>query len=291
MAIAWTTIGYPIGAVVLGWCASELLATHDWRVVFRFGAAATAAMIPVVWVLVPESVHWLCRVQPEGALPRLNRALAKLRRPAVDALPAREPPTHKVAIAEILAPGMARLTLVLTLAYFLHITTFYYILKWVPKIVVDMGFQAALAGKVLVWANVGGALGGALFGWLVARAGLKTLTIAVMFIGGVMVIVFGRGQADLAGLSAICAAAGFFTNAAIVGLYTMFAQYFPTHLRATGTGFAIGVGRGGAALAPVLAGLLFKSGMGLQPVSIIMACGSFLALLTLFALRPPRAAA
>jgi benzoate transport len=286
MAVAWYTIGYPIGAVALGWCASELLVTHDWRMVFRFGAVVTAAMIPVVWFLVPESVHWLCRVQPPGALEKINRALTSMRHAVIEALPARAAVTHKVSTAEILTPALLPVTVVLTAAYFLHIITFYYILKWIPKIVVEMGFAAPLAGKVLVWANVGGAVGGAIFGWLATRVPLRTLTMVVMLVGGVMVIVFGRGQPDLQGLAAICAIAGFFTNAAIVGLYAMLAHYYPTHLRATGTGFAIGVGRGGAALGPALAGFLFQGGMTLQHVSIVMACGSFLGLLTLFALRP-----
>ena len=70
--------------------------------------------------------------------------------------------------------------MIVTLAYFFHITTFYFILKWVPKIVVDMGFAASSAAGVLVWANVGGATGGAVFGVLTQRFGVKALTIGVL---------------------------------------------------------------------------------------------------------------
>jgi benzoate transport len=288
IAIAWTVVGYPLGAVILGWISSKLLATHDWRVVFEFGAAMTAMMIPVVWFLVPESVHWLCRVQPRGALAKVNVALGKLGREPIEALPPLPAQASKVSIAALFSPGLAATTIFVTLAYFLHISTFYFILKWVPKIVVDMGFAASLAGTVLVWANVGGAIGGALFGWLATRVGLRPLTIVVMVLGGGMVIVFGNGHSDLANLSMVCAIAGFFTNAGIVGLYAMLARYFPTQVRATGTGFGIGVGRGGAALGPALAGFLFASGMGLQGVAIVMACGSFLAALTLLLFRGAR---
>jgi hypothetical protein len=58
-------------------------------------------------------------------------------------------------------------------------------------------------------------------------------------------------------------------------------------VRASGTGFAIGVGRGGAALSPMLAGLLFQTGFGLQEVAIIMASGAAVAALALLLL--PRA--
>src|SRR6185436_10280469 len=75
-------------------------------------------------------------------------------------------------------------------------------------------------------------------------------------------------------LKVIVCICGFFTNAGIVGLYTLLALAYPTHLRATGTGVVIGAGRGGAALAPILAGYLFQQGFSLQAVSIVMGCGS-----------------
>jgi hypothetical protein len=65
----------------------------------------------------------------------------------------------------------------------------------------------------------------------------------------------------------------------------LFAQVFPTQLRASGTGFAIGVGRGGAALAPVVAGYLLNAGFALQTVAVIMATGSVIAAAALLALR------
>jgi len=99
--------------------------------------------------------------------------------------------------------------------------------------------------------------------------------------------VFGRGQADLHGLAVICAAAGFCTNGGVVGIYAIVARTFPTALRATGTGFAIGFGRGGAMIAPIIAGLLFKAGFSLQYVAIALGAGSLVAAVCL-ALLPLR---
>jgi len=72
-------------------------------------------------------------------------------------------------------------------------------------------------------------------------------------------------------------AAGFFTNGAITGMYALFARAFPTHVRAFGTGFAVGVGRGGSVLAPNLAAGLFAANLGVPAVSMIMALGSLFA--------------
>jgi hypothetical protein len=71
--------------------------------------------------------------------------------------------------------------------------------------------------------------------------------------------------------------AGFYTNAGIVGLYGILAQAFPAELRATGTGFAVGTGRAGSVLAPIIGGLLFQAGYGLQMVALTMGIGSLIA--------------
>ncbi|MCK5747912.1 MAG: MFS transporter, partial [Oricola sp.] len=178
---------------------------------------------------------------------------------------------------------------ILTFAYFAHIMTFYFYLKWIPKIVVDMGFAPSLAGSVLVWANVGGAAGAVLLGLLSQRFGIRGLVMGAMLIGGALVTLFGQSHADLTQLSMIACVAGFFINAAIVGLYAIFAHAFPTEVRAGGTGFVIGVGRGGAALGPIIAGFLFESGQSLQTVAIIMAMGSIFAAVALFLLSARRA--
>jgi benzoate transport len=277
LSVALMAIGYPVGAVVGGMITARLLQTQDWRSVFYFGAGVTAAFIPLVLLFVPESVHWLTRKQPAGALEKINKTLARMRHPTVASLPEISADVRKKSVAEIFAPSLIATTLLVAATYFFHIITFYYILKWVPKIVVDMGFAASSAAGVLVWTNVGGALGGAVLGVLTMRFGVKGLTMGAMVLSTVMVAIFGRTPPDLQKLSLICACAGFFTNAAIVGMYAIFAQVFPTHVRASGTGFGIGIGRGGSVLAPIIAGFLFTGGIGLPAVSLIMALGSLVA--------------
>ena len=285
LCVALMAIGYPLGAVIGGSVAAVLLKTQDWRAVFIFGGLVTLAFIPLVWWRLPGTVAFVVRKRPEGALDKVNRILARMGHPTASAIPDEDLKEQGFSVRDILRPGLVGTTFIVTTAYFLHITTFYYIIKWIPKIVVDMGFEAASAAGVLVWANVGGASGGAMLGLLGRFLPIKWLTIGTLLCSTVMVSVFGMGQSDLAQLALVAAAAGFFTNAGVVGLYAIFAQAFPTHVRATGTGFAIGVGRGGAALAPIIAGILFSAGYGLQSVSIFMALGAIGAAFALLFLR------
>ena len=285
LAVALMAVGYPLGAIAGGSIAAVLLSHSDWRSVFGFGAIATAAFLPVVFAGVPESVPWLCRRQPRAALARVNRTLATLGYPQVAGLSPVNDGGRRAPLVRLFRPDLASTTLLVTAAYFLHITTFYFILKWVPKIVFDMGFPAGTAAGVLVWANVGGATGGTVVGLLSGRVGLRALTIMALVASAVMVTVFGAVPADLRSLSVVCAVAGFCTNGGVVGLYGLLARAFPPEVRSSGTGFALGVGRGGAIIAPVLAGALFKAGYSLQTVAEVMAAGSLLAAVALARLR------
>jgi len=288
--VSLMSIGYPVGAVLGGLVAAQLLKSGDWRPVFLFGSAVTACLLPLVWFFVPEAVSWLANKQPKDALAKINATMTRMGHDTVDALPVlgEDPSGRKVGTDTIFSPHMIRTTIIVAAAYFFHITTFYYILKWVPKIVVDMGFAASAAAGVLVWANVGGALGGAVVGFLANRYSLKAVTITVLVASTVMVNVFGRGYTDLATLSLVCACAGFFTNGAINGLYATFAQVFPSHMRASGTGFGIGIGRGGSVLAPIIAGFLFQAGNSLPKVSLLLSFGSVVAAVLIYILVMPR---
>lgn len=286
VAMGIMVIGYPLGAVIGGLISAELLVLFDWRAIFWFGALLTACFIPLVWLFVPESAHYeLVRRRPD-TLARINSLLARFGHGPVISLPPVLPEEEKASIADILRPGLMATTLLVTFAYFAHIVSFYFILKWTPKIIVDLGFPPPEAAGVLVWANLGGALGGGIFGFAVQRLPLKGATVAMLFGASIMVALFGAaGATTLWGLSALAFASGLFTNSAVSGLYTLFARVFPTHVRATGTGFAIGIGRGGAALSPILAGFLFEAGLSLAMVASIIALGSLLAAFALLALR------
>lgn len=287
-AVAIMAAGYPMGAIVGGYISTLLLDAGSWRDVFTFGAIVTVAFIPIVWLLVPETVGHLMGKRDGATLGKVNRSLRKLGHTQVGALADESEDAPKAAWTELFSPGLRRMTVLLTLAYFFHIMTFYFILKWVPKIVVDMGFSPALAGGVLVWANVGGLVGSLLLSFIALRFSLRALVVAALLGSVVMVTLFGQGQADLAGLSWAAGSAGFFTNSAIVGFYALIAASFPTSLRASGTGFVIGVGRGGAALGPVVAGYLFEGGFGLAGVAALMAAGSLLAAVAVLAMGKAR---
>jgi len=288
LSVSMMAAGYPMGAILGGLAATFLLSRSSWRAVFGFGAASTAVFIPIVAWKIPESVAWLCERRPTRALDRVNRSLVKLGHDPIASLPIPVAACCKSTIAELFKPGLARSTVLVTAIYFLQATTLYFILKWVPKIVVDMGFAPSAAAGVLVWSNVGGAVGGVVFGLLTQRIALHRLIFWFLVASAAMVWAFGHGQAHLSTLSLICMLTGFFGLGAVIGVYSLLANAFPAALRARGSGFAIGISRCGAALAPIIAGVLFHAGFSLQYVAVLMGSGSLVAAACLLALPAGR---
>lgn len=285
-ALALMVIGYPLGAFFGGLVAAELLKTHDWRSVFMFGAIATTVFFPLVLLFVPETPAWLGQKRPAGALEKINRTLTAFRHSAIPALPPLNPQAVGAGFADIFKGPFRRATLVLSVGYAAHMMTFYFILKMVPAILSDpqfagQNFSRSEGAGVLAYANLGGAIGGACFGWFMHRFGVKKATIGALVLSVLGVAHFGFGQTSLQGWTLAVIFAGLFTNSAVVGFYAAFAAAYPTQVKATGTGFALSVGRGGAALSPILAGLLFQSQLGLMNVALVMAMGSLLALVLL----------
>ena len=289
-AIAAYVAGYPLGAIIGGVAASEwLLPDYGWRSVFVFGSVVTAALIPVVMLLIPETAAYHAT---KGNLAGVNKTLRAFGKPPIDALPPIVADSIKPKVTDILSNRRLRpITLLLAFGYMFHTITFYYILKFAVQIVSEYppGYPPAEAATVLTWANVGGFSGSLLFGFVMARLGVKWPTALMLLIGSVMVASFGLGRETLDGWQWATILTGFFTNAAISGYYAAFARGFPAYARATGTGFVLGIGRLGAAGSPIIAGLLFDA-LGkseLFTVSCIMALGSVVSLF-LFLMLPER---
>ncbi|MDM0117754.1 MFS transporter [Variovorax sp. J22R133] len=288
-AVALQATGYPIGATIGGSIAAVLLANYGWRSVFIFGGVATAAMIPVVIWRLPESFDFLITRQPRGALQKLNKLLAKMKRPALTQLPTM--PEGNVALtgrnsfSALFASGMLAQTLLIWGAFFLLMFSFYFALSWTPKLLVQAGLSAqqGITGGVLL--NVGGIVGGSVFGMLAARMNLGTLTASSMVLTAVAMAAFGYFTSSLTVAFAIAFGIGTFIFGSMAGLYAFAPVVYPAAMRSTGMGWAIGIGRIGAILAPLTAGVLLDKGWTPANLYYAFALPLLAAMLTVLALR------
>ena len=278
MAVAVMVAGYPMGAAIGGLISAGLLASSGrWQAIFEVGAVATGALFIPIFFLLPESVAFLSRQRSLSAHTRINRVLVVYGKAPVACWQAEAPAQTVERSEKLLASGISTLSAVLMIAFFFHMMTFYFFMKWIPKLVVDMGHAPATASMVVVWANLAGAAGSLLMSFLSHRRSLRQLVIGAMATGGTAVILLGQHQNNLVALSMFAALAGFFTVGGTAGFYALLTRSFSTRVRAVNTGFVLGLGRSGAAAGPVAAGILFTFGWPLGIVAAMLGTGSLLA--------------
>lgn len=278
--------GYSAGAVLGGAMASALLVPSErWQAVFELGAVVTIALVVPALLFLPESIAFLCQRQPRDALLRVNRILTRQGWPPVEALPARTALELAAGRERLFGGALLGTTIALTVAFFAYMLSLYFLMKWIPKLVVDMGHPASSAARILVWANLGGIVGTIGMSLLSQSFNVRRLVMGGLLCSAAGVFAFGLSPRDLGSLAIVATIAGLFTNAANSGFYSIVAQSFPSQLRASGTGFVIGAGRAGSALGPIVAGVLFEAGWSLPAVAAVMACGCLVAAASISRLR------
>ncbi|MDN7853649.1 MFS transporter [Burkholderia seminalis] len=261
-AIGMQSTGYAIGATAGGVVAGYLLSTWGWRSVFAFGGILTLLAIPMVLAMLPESLDFLLARRPDDALRKINRILARMKRSPIAALPPSSIDTASPASGwtAVLRAPLARRTIALWIAFFLVMGSFYFVVSWTPKLLVQAGLSTSqgVTGGVLL--NLGGIAGASLFSLLSTRFGLRNLLAATLLLGGALMVVFGANTGSL-GIGMIVAVfLGAVINACVAGMYALSPTPYPAEIRTTGIGLAVGIGRLGAILSPMTVGALLDDG-------------------------------
>jgi len=255
--------GYALGAAFTGLTGRWLVSEYGWESLFALGGVLTIVGIGIVFWLLPESPDFLLSRRPADALPRLNATLRAMGRPELATLPPAAAARDRRGLGAVLkllfSSEYRQPTLLLWIAFFMSLAALYFLQTWVPQLVSNRGLsdtQAFLSGTIL---NIGLFLGMASVGYVADRLGLRRAIAAYLALAAVVLLSFVYLQSTnvmLAGLGVLGVLQGGF-----IGLYAVGAQIYPTEVRTTGIGWAIGAGRPGGALAPAFAGLLVAGGL------------------------------
>ncbi|HJQ15401.1 MAG TPA: MFS transporter [Allosphingosinicella sp.] len=279
LAVSLLGFGYSIGAILSGALAAYLLLYLPWPSVFVLGSLLTAAAFMLTFLWVPETIVFLSRKRPPGALARINAVRSRFGHAPVASLPAFQENARASRLADLFAPNLVRNTLFVTTAYFFMMATSVSVVKWIPKIAADMGNSAAAGASVLVFVNVGGLVGTLAVVPLAKRYGLNRVCISAMFLSAAVIALLGQSFGSLTSLMLAGAATGTINATAGSGLYILMARAYPSHLRATGIGFTVAFGRAGPALGPMLAGILLGAGLAVPMVMLVIGLGAVIAAL------------
>ncbi len=287
-AIGFQATGYPIGATLGGFIAAWLIPEFGWRSVFFAGGVVTAAMIPVVLLFLPESLQFLTERQPKGALQKCNKILLKLRLSELTEMPAIDHSKQvRPGVTKLLTVDRRNATVKLWLAYFMTFLTLYFVFSWIPKIVIDAGLPLEKGIFAGIAMNLGAFFGTVILGYISDKKGLRPLIFWYLLFAAVSMIAFGFSPAMVGLLLILSFLIGFFATGGFIGLSAVAARIYPTEIRTTGIGWAIGAGRIGAIIGPYLGGVLIGMQWSTTMYFILFAIPLVIAAFVAYAIKSP----
>jgi MFS transporter, AAHS family, 4-hydroxybenzoate transporter len=255
MAMLVVSNGFTIGAAVAGFIATYLIPRFGWRSVFYFGGTVPLVIGLLMFVALPESLQfltlhnrkldsvrrWLKRVEPTIKISPDTRFVVN------------EEQKKGVPIVTLFHEGRAAGTLLLWTMQFMNLMNLYFLSTWLPTIARGMGMATTAALMVGTMFQTGGAIGTVVIGWPIRRYGFFGVLIACFLGASLTIGLIGQPGLTAAMLFVIVFIAGFGILGGQGGNNALAATYYPTDLRSTGVGAALGVGRIGSILGPTVA--------------------------------------
>ncbi len=256
--------GYPVGAVISGYIAAAVIPSYGWESMFILAGLTTLLTIPLTYFFLTESPQFYLKKQPFGALEKVNKLFIKMNLRPLDNLPeVKLNLKNKPLVSQLFSNKYKLSTLQLWAALFFAFGCLYFLISWIPKLATDAGLSIELAIYAGTIFNVGAFFGIVLQGYFSSKIGLKK-TISIFLLLTFVLMASFKVFIGTDFLLIVYFLLGFSLQGGFVGLYAVAARLYPTEFKTTGVGWAIGVGRLGGILAPVIGGLFIAMGLTLS---------------------------
>lgn len=254
--------GFSLGGFAGGFLAAWVIPTFGWHTLFIFGGLVPLAIAVIAYLALPESVRYLTASGQHGrAMQIVQQIDTRVVPDAALTLP--EASSEKSSVATLFTDGRTARTLILWSVFFMNLLVIYFVLSWMPSLFGQAGLSATIALIATALFNLGGVIGGVTIGRLSDRRSRPYGVIAAAYLVGAVFI----GVVALAfHIVPIMLVAVFLVGVGVSGSQTgisaVAASVYPTVARATGVGWAYGIGRIGSIVGPTIGGLLIAAGLG-----------------------------
>jgi AAHS family 4-hydroxybenzoate transporter-like MFS transporter len=284
-------IGMPLGGSLSGFVSAVMIPHWGWHSVFYVGGALPLVISLLLIVLLPESIQFLAargrnvqkvrrimtRISPEFATADVDLAGSPLDRSR-----------KGVPVMRLFTEGRAVGTVLLWLPYFMNLLLIYFTTSWLPALLRGEGMSVSTASTATAFISFGGIFGCVGEGYLMKLRGAGFVLLAEYALAGLFLALLALLSVSFSVVLALTFTVGFMTIGAQGGLNALAASFYPTSMRSTGVGWALGVGRLGSIVGPLLGGM-FLTSFGWKPSqmllfgTVVAGCACFSILLSNFA--------
>ena len=267
-AVTLTIVCIPLGGVLAGELAAQIIPVYGWRALFIAGGLVPIVLAVVLWKVLPESPHYLARHRERW--PELTGTLRRMGHRVSDDVEYVEAatagvPKGKVNIGTLFGPHYLRDTLALSASFFFCLLVNYLVILLLPTVLTSPGngFSQPEGSRALRDSNFGGVAGAIVGAMLIQRFGSRVTMLGMSALAVVCGFVLAGAEITPQNglfLAVMFILTGGLLNAVQTTMYALAAHVFPTEVRSTGVGFAVAVGRIGNVLAATVANEAFTRG-------------------------------
>ena len=284
--LIWTA--FPLG-VILGAVLNAYILSHArWQAIFLVGGVLPLVICVALVIWLPESLRFLLVRKPGSD--KITQLVSQLLPgvPRGARFIASEANTKGPSKTALVFGGRGLETLFLWVSFMaafgMTAATFF----WYPVLLHNHGITLPAASMIVgVGAGVGSLFGAASAGRLMEKFG-STVTLATTF----LLATLTTAALGYAALPLVLRVVGVLANGVLLagistaGMLALAADLYPTAVRSTGVGWAMGAGRLGEVLMPLLIGVLIAvSGAFGHEVFLTIACAPLLGALSMLGLR------
>jgi AAHS family 4-hydroxybenzoate transporter-like MFS transporter len=279
--------GFTLGSALGGVVAAQMVPAFGWRSVLFLGGVLPLLCLPLLFVLLPESVRFL--VQRSAPATRISAILQRISaQPLASNLSYNihdgigESNTRQSPIRQILSGSHRAGTLLLWTSFFMSLLIIYMMTSWLPILIKDTGLQLSQAARISAMFQVGGTLGAIVLGAAMDRFNPFRVLVCAYIAGALCLMLIGLLHDQYTWLILGVFGMGFCISGSQVGANALAAGFYPTTMRATGVSWAHGVGRIGSVLGTLGGGWMLGMGMGFNGIFTVLMLPAVLASAAIF---------
>ena len=263
LAVSLMSTGYGIGATLGGILTFALIEHLGWRSVFLAGGITTLIMFVFALWLLPESLDYLLVKKPVRALDNINGILRRIKLENLAVLPNHvlNGRDNNNGIKKLFRGRQGLQTLCLWCAFFLVMFGFYFVMSWTPKILITIGMSSDQGVSTGILISIGGIFGAAIIGLIASRINIFYALSLFLALTALSIFLFIAVSSKVSLALLVGLLLGILMNGCVAGLYAISPTIYEADIRSRGVGYAIGFGRIGAILSPIIAGLFLDRGI------------------------------
>jgi AAHS family 4-hydroxybenzoate transporter-like MFS transporter len=276
---------FPLGGTIGGFFNSYILTNYGWQAIFWVGGILPIGVAAALIIWLPESLRFLIASGQDPA--RVEAIVRKIRPnlPANARFVSDEDRIEGVPLKHLFADGRAARTILLWVPFFTAFATLALTVVWTPLLLRDNGISPAQASVVLGVHGIGALLGMAAAGRLMERFGIALTLFPALILGAVATGTLGYAATSVTSMSTALFFVGLFVGMGASGSIALAALTYPTAIRSSGIGWAMGMGRFGQVLAPLFASAVIAASWTNIQLFVAVGLAPFLGALAIIALR------